>query len=298
MDAVAQMKETDIQAILFPTMLAFTPLLEPKREEITQARKTFKYGATDRHQLDVYYPTRTGKKHPLLIYVYGGGFVSGERTLPAPVDLGYGNLGLYFAQRGFVTIIPDYRLAPTTTFPGPADDLRDALAWAAAHPTELGPDADVDSVFFLGHSAGGVHTLTLLLHPPVLAPTPALRIKGAVIASAPYYSAPDAIEPPMLMYFGAPELVAKHEPLGLLRAATPEVIAGLPPLALIKCEHDPAWFKVSAKGFDEAIAERGVAPAPAQMMAKGHNHISFSWALGTGAGEEWAEEVVAWMESL
>ncbi|KAJ6518396.1 Alpha/Beta hydrolase protein [Mycena vulgaris] len=216
MDAVAQMKETEIQAILFPS----------------------------------------------------GGFVTGERTLPAPVDLGYGNLGLYFAKRGFVAVIPDYRLAPITIFPGPVEDI------------QLGPDADVNSVFFLGHSAGGVHTLTLLLHPPDVLPN--RPIKGAVIASAPFYSAPESIDPPTFMYYTSPELSAAHEPLALLRAAPPELIAKLPPLAFVKCEHDPAWFKVIAKYFDAVVAEKGIKPAPAQMMAEGQNHISFSWTLETG----------------
>ncbi|KAJ7214066.1 alpha/beta-hydrolase, partial [Mycena pura] len=287
-------------------MAAFAPLLESKREEIAQSRKSFKYGETDRHQLDVYYPQATGslKKHPVLIYVYGGGFVSGERRLPAPVDLGYGNLGLYFAKRGFVTIIPDYRLAPGTTFPGPVHDVRDALIWVVAHPNDLGPDVDVDSVFIMGHSAGGVHTLTMLLHPPVLESAPALRahIKGAAISCAPYHFEPAGVEfdlrEPANMYYGSREAAKAHDPLGLLRAAPEGVLRALPPLALIKCERDQDWLQVVAKDFDAAVADKGLVPSPAQIFAKGHNHISFSWALETGQGERWAEELVAWMQSL
>jgi len=300
------MQDTEVQKILFPTMAAFAPLLESKREEIAQGRKSFKDGATDRHQLDVYYPQTTGsvKKHPVLIYVYGGGFISGERRLPAPVDLGYGNLGLYFAKRGFVTIIPDYRLTPGTTFPGPVHDVRDALSWAVAHPTDLGPDADVDSVFVLGHSAGGVHTLTMLLHPPVFESTPALlaRVKGAAVACVPYHFEPAGIEvdlrEPANMYYGSREVAKAHDPLGLLRAAPEAVLRSLPPLALIRCERDQDWYQVVAKDFDAVVTEKGLVPPPAQIFAEGHNHISFTWALETGQGERWAEEVVAWMRSL
>jgi hypothetical protein len=32
-----------------------------------------------------------------------------------------------------------------------------------------------------------------------------------------------------------------------------------------------------------------------RIVAKGHNHLSYNWALGTGEGEEWAEEVVKWI---
>ncbi|KAJ7120576.1 alpha/beta-hydrolase [Mycena crocata] len=300
MDIVAQMKERAIQNILFPTRDAFAPLLENKREAIASARKTFKYGATERHQLDVYYPPNTGKKHPLLFFVYGGGFVSGARTLPAPVDFSYGNVGLYFAKRGFVTVIPDYRLAPETTFPGPAEDLRDALAWAVSHSAELGPDADIESTFFLGHSAGGVHVLTLLLEPSILAAAPNLRIKGAVIASAPWHFSPAGIEmdarEPTNMYYGSAETTQLHDPLGLLRAAPPELIKSLPSLLLLQCEYDPEWFNIVAKDFEEALKEQELTPT--QIMAKGHNHISLSLALSTGEGEQWAEEVSSWLESL
>ncbi|KAJ7609194.1 Alpha/Beta hydrolase protein [Mycena polygramma] len=213
MDTVAQMTATDIQTILFPTISAFLPLFESKRDAIAQARKTFAYGTTERHQLDIYYPPNTGNKHPLLfyMYVYGGGFVSGDRTLRAPADVAYGNVGLYFAARGFITIVPDYRLVPHTTYPGPSEDLRDALAWAVAHAENLGPDADTATVFFLGHSAGGVHTLTLLLEPTVLAGVPDLRarIKGVVIASAPFHFEPQGHDlgenKPTILYYGSRE---------------------------------------------------------------------------------------------
>ncbi|KAJ6566759.1 Alpha/Beta hydrolase protein [Mycena capillaripes] len=280
MDAVAQMKETDIQTVLFPTRSAFAPLLEPKRDEISKARKTFKYGATERHQLDVYYPSNMGKKHPLLFYVYGGGFVNGERTLPAPADLSYGN----------------------SEYTSPPADLRDALAWATAHTEDLGSDADPSSVFFLGHSAGGVHTLTLLLEPTILAATPDLykHIKGAMIASAPFHFEPVGHEmsmrKPTNMYYGSRETTVAHDPLALFRAAPGEAVATLPPLALLKCEYDPAWLKAVFDDFDKALGKRDVKAV--LIFAQGHNHIIFSLALGTGQGEKWAEEAVAWMEAL
>ncbi|KAJ7804184.1 Alpha/Beta hydrolase protein [Mycena olivaceomarginata] len=302
MEAVSQMKETDIMTILFPTISVFVPLLEPKREEITKARKTFKYGPTDRHQLDVYTPSDTSKKHPLLFWVYGGGFVTGERTLAAPIDLAYGNIGVYFAARGFVTIVPDYRLTPGATYPGAAEDLRDALVWTVSHPDELGPAADTASAYFLAHSAGGVHALTLLLEPSVLSAAPELRahIKGAIIASAPSHFEPvghdvgprDATN----MYYGSPEATMAHAPLTLFRALPDEAVKSLPPLALIECERDPEWFKVVIGDFHKALGERGV-KAPL-ILAQGHNHISFSYAISTGQGEGWAEDVVAWINSL
>ncbi|KAJ6492061.1 Alpha/Beta hydrolase protein [Mycena sanguinolenta] len=285
MDAVAAMQETAIQTILFPTIGVFAPLLEPKREEITKARKTFKYGETDRHHLDVYYPPNTGKKHPLLFYVYGGGFVSGARTLPVPADLGYGNVGLYFAVRGFVTIIADYRLAPQATYPASAEDV----------PR---PDADTTSVFLVGHSAGGVHVLTLLLAPSILTAELRAHLKGVVIASAPCHydvAGPENGERERTtMYYGSSEAITQHSPLALLQDSSKETVGALPPLVMIICERDPEWFKIVGSDFRTALAEKGtVAPL---IAAEGHNHISLTFALSTGQGEKWAEDIVSWIE--
>ncbi|KAJ7470110.1 hypothetical protein B0H11DRAFT_2434194 [Mycena galericulata] len=101
---------------------------------------------------------------------------------------------------------------------------------------------------------------------------------------------------PWVMYYGSSEATKEHEPLALVNAAAPELIKGLPPPSLMKCERDPDWFKLIAKDFDVALAEKGVVPK--QIVAEGHNHISAAWALGTGQGEKWAEEFMAWMESL
>ncbi|KAF7334699.1 Esterase lipase thioesterase family protein [Mycena venus] len=306
MDAVAQMQETGITAVFFPTLSAFIPLHEPNRDNITRGRRSFQYGATDRHQLDVYYPPNTGKKHPMLFYVYGG-FVHGQRTRPAPADLIYGNLGTYFAAHGFVTLIPDYRLAPGTTYPGPAHDLRDALAWAVSNPHLLGPNADTASIFLLGHSSGGVHILTFLFEPAVLAGRPELRahVKGAIIASALFHFNSEGMDTRLRdhvnAYYASPEAAAVQSPLALLRGASDAVITALPALALITCARDPEWLKFDLSDSYEALGRR-IAESrkvgPKKIVAEGHNHISLPLALGTGQGEGWAEDVLAWMEGL
>ncbi|KAJ7056091.1 Alpha/Beta hydrolase protein [Mycena amicta] len=312
MEAVAQMEETEIMKILFPTIGAFVPLLEYKRQEILAAPKTFQYGEMDRHQLDVYYPSAppsgTTSKHPILFFLYGGGFVQGARRFPAPVDLAYGNLGTYFAAQGFVTVIPDYRLVPSVVFPAPAEDVRDAIAWVLEHPAELG-QADTERVFLLGHSVGGVHALTMLLHPPILAGERGQKvkdaIKGAVLASSPYHFSPAGVLLPnstttdaATAYYGSPESTEAYSPLGLLLSSpTPATV--LPPLALVSCEKDPTWFTAVGKDWVKATSE--LVPKPKEIFAKGHNHISITFALGaedSESGEQWAEEVVVWMNGL
>ena len=57
-------------------------------------------------QLDVYYPIApsTSGKTQILVWVYGGGFITGARQMPAPMDLGYACVGAYFARRGFIVL--------------------------------------------------------------------------------------------------------------------------------------------------------------------------------------------------
>jgi acetyl esterase/lipase len=219
----------------------------------------------------------------------------------------YGNLGTYFAAHGFVTLIPDYRLAPGTTYPGPALDLRDALAWAVAHSRLLGPDADMTSTFLLGHSSGGVHILTLLLEPAILAGRPELRthIKGAIIASALFHFNSEGMDNRLRdhvnAYYVSPEAAAVQSPLALLRGASDAMIKALPALALITCARDPEWLKLDLSDSYEELSRRIAESREAglkRIVAEGHNHISLPLALGTGQGEAWAEDVMAWMEAL
>ena len=36
----------------------------------------------------------------MLFFEYGGGFTSGDRKIDPPYDLGYANVGVFFAKRG------------------------------------------------------------------------------------------------------------------------------------------------------------------------------------------------------
>ena len=64
----------------------------------------------------------------------------------------YMALGNYFSQRGFVTIVVDYRRIPDTgKFPDSAEDLSLSLQWLAKEEVK---EADLNNVFYLGASAG------------------------------------------------------------------------------------------------------------------------------------------------
>ena len=105
-----------------------------------------RYGPERRHLLDVYRPAGDGGAGPLAVFIYGGGWTSGER---AP----YAFVGTGLASRGITTVIPDYRLFPEVRFPRFVEDAARAYSWTAA--TLAGSAGGRRPIFLMGHSAGG-----------------------------------------------------------------------------------------------------------------------------------------------
>jgi acetyl esterase/lipase len=145
-------------ALTIALLSACTPVklvnaLTPRHDYVEHSDLAYESG--ERHSLDVYVPragTGSGSARPLVVFFYGGSWQSGDRN-------DYRFVGEALASRGYVTVIPDYRLYPQTTFPGFMDDAAAAVAWARAHAVEFG--ADPDQLFLMGHSAGA-HIAMLL----------------------------------------------------------------------------------------------------------------------------------------
>ena len=94
----------------------------------------------------IYTPVGSGP-FPILVWFHGGGWVVGdlETADPTARHLSVGATCM--------VISVDYRLAPESKFPGPADDSYAATVWAAQHATRLNGDASKIAVG--GDSAGG-----------------------------------------------------------------------------------------------------------------------------------------------
>jgi acetyl esterase/lipase len=138
------------------------------------------FGDDPRLKLDVWVPKqRSARPSPVVIFLYGGGWVSGERR-------DYGFVGRAFAARGFVTVIPDYRLVPTVRFPTFIEDAAGAVRWAQDHAASFG--GDPRRIDLSGHSAGAYIAAMLSLDRHYLADAgvdPAI-IRAAALVSGPY----------------------------------------------------------------------------------------------------------------
>jgi len=279
-------------------------LLEQKRKEIEEIpRRTFKYGSTDRHKLDVYHPMIHSEETKVLIWVYGGGFVTGERQMPAPVDLAYAFIGSYFARQGFITVIPDYRLVPNVRFPGQVEDVRDAILWTIKHPEHLtaasSPNPDVQGIYLMGHSAGAGNAFTAMILPGNGGSTELYHnIAGMILCAGTHgfraLAPEDSFWEVLTQNWGGPEEIEANSPTGLLSRASESVVSSLPKVLVVEGEREPDWLLAAGKEFRDTLEAR-TGKKVEKITAKGHNHLSYNWALGTGEGEEWAEEVVKWI---
>lgn len=109
------------------------------------------YGLDHRQRLDVIGP-RYATNRTVVIFWYGGSWVEGCKA-------DYRFVGVALAKRGFVVVIPDYRLYPQVRFPAFDEDGARAVAWVEQHVGELG--GDPKHIVLMGHSAGG-HTAAFL----------------------------------------------------------------------------------------------------------------------------------------
>jgi acetyl esterase/lipase len=292
-------------------------LLKNKTAILEVSRDTVSYGAHPRQKLDIYLPSPVSGENtldsPYLVFLYGGGLVQGGKIIPViPDDLGYHNLGTFFAKRGFTAILPDYRLVKSESgghdavFPSGAEDLSAVLKFVAT----LDPSRKRD-VFILGNSAGGVHLATFLLEPRFLEQRKALIsdngpiiLKGIVELGVPFdFKSSNASRSEILKnYYGDNEKVEANQPYGLLESlekkGKSKQEAFVPKVLVIVCEWDPEEeIKQPSKKFVKLAQKVWDGGVEFWTLPPGHNHISPPLALMSEDKEleQWGEDVVKWM---
>lgn len=108
--------------------------------------------SSDRQQLDLYVPEGAGP-HPLILWVHGGGWLTGSHALAPDAPQ------LRAVARSFALASVGYRLSREAVFPAQLHDVHAALQWLRASAERYGLDRDRMGAW--GASAGG-HLVALL----------------------------------------------------------------------------------------------------------------------------------------
>jgi acetyl esterase/lipase len=142
--------------------------------------RDLRYQPGSRGTLDLYRPKSPANQTPVVVFIYGGYWDSGDKSK-------YAFVGEALASVGFLTLIPDYRVYPEVRWPTFLQDNAQAVRWAYDHAAEYG--ADPRALFLLGHSAGGYDAVMLALDRRWLREVqmdPARDLRGVAGLAGPY----------------------------------------------------------------------------------------------------------------
>lgn len=136
------------------------------------------YGEHERHRFDLYVTDQPRPKQPLLIFVHGGAWSSGDKK-------DYAFVGEAFAKEGFHVLIMNYSLAPKHIFPSYVDDLSLLLSNVEMHLAKY--DIATDNLVLLGHSAGAFNIMSVLYSPYAYELNAKSKIKAVIGLAGPYH---------------------------------------------------------------------------------------------------------------
>lgn len=108
-------------------------------------------------KLNIFVPKNSeNKKLPVLIFVHGGNWNSGNKDL-------YGFFGRNFAKKDVVTVIPSYTLSPKANVDEMTTEIASAVKWVQNNISQYHGDAK--NLFVTGHSAGAQLVTNAVLNP-------------------------------------------------------------------------------------------------------------------------------------
>ena len=137
--------------------------------------------------MDAYTPVTAKPGAPIVMFIYGGGWNSGNKDM-------YKFIGEAFSSEGYTTLIPNYRVYPEVIYPGFLKDSAKAVAYAVKEYDR--------PIVLVGHSAGAHISALLALNPEYLEAQNVDRCKalaGWVGLAGPYDF--KVIDPPYLTIF-------------------------------------------------------------------------------------------------
>jgi acetyl esterase/lipase len=201
------------------------------------------YADGPRHRLDVYAPRQAARPAPVVVFFYGGNWNSGEKAA-------YAFVGAALARRGYVVVIPDYRLYPEVRWPSFVEDSAKAVGWARAHTAQYG--GAPDKLVLMGHSAGAYNAALLALDRRWLAAEkldPRRDVRAVVGLAGPYDFLPLKSEE-LKTIFGPEAQRPATQPIAYVDGQAP-------PMLLATDRNDRLVDPGNSRRFADAIHAKG-----------------------------------------
>jgi len=129
-------------SLCLPLFCGCTPFLPYS----VKVQRNLEYAQVDGKplRLDIYSPRKPMGRLPVVIWIHGGSWNSGDKNF-CPIG--------FMAARNLAIVSIDYRLSETATFPAPFYDCKGAVRWLRANAAKY--DLDADHIGLFGASAGG-----------------------------------------------------------------------------------------------------------------------------------------------
>ncbi len=146
---------------------------------VIKLARSIAYAEGARQILDVCHPAGAVSA-PVVVFFYGGAWRSGNKRL-------YRYAAKALARRGYVAVVPDYRIYPQVRYPLFLEDGALVVRWAKDNVTRFG--GDPDTIFLSGHSAGAHIAAMLALDTRWLQAVglrPARDVAGLIGLAGPY----------------------------------------------------------------------------------------------------------------
>ena len=215
-------------------------------------------------KLDVYRPRTLGPPRPTLVFIHGGGWVSGAKE-DAVLWL------VPWLEAGWSAVNVEYRLARRAHAPAAVEDVRCALRWVTRYAQDNG--FDPARIVVSGDSAGGHLALATALLPAdtgldrgCTVPYPAgtnswvsvpewTVVPAAVVNWYGITDVADMLSGPGARGYAIEWLGSRRDPEGWARTLSPlsYVRAGVPPVITIHGDADPVVPYSHAVRLHEAL---------------------------------------------
>jgi len=234
--------------------------------------------------LDVYKPSvapAIGERYPAVIVIHGGGWRNGDKYEY------FESHSRHLAAQGYVVFDIQYRLAPTTRWPGQLEDVKAAIRWVRQHADDY--QLDPGSILLLGRSAGA--HLALMV---VCCPDEDTRIRGVVSVYGPTELRWEGLAPdsPIIDLMGGPYESLKT----VYETASPVAQAreGLPPILMIEGGMDALVPNTHGDLFSGRLYMLGSPFALLRIPWSRHGFDAVYFGMGAQVAQYYIDRFLAW----